>query len=252
MKGCRLFALWATACMLKLCRCPCSAADGLAVPADDFPSFVEEACRDFSSEVELSSGWQLADCANVWNSWTRTLPRFLFVNMNERELMRETAAELRRTGSPCLVQSPIYGDGVGSATIRYLASWMYAEEVGCDWIKPVWRKREIDADGTILYCHRTTNIAEWEEIKKGNAPMDPTTMRCALHNWVKYFHFESHTVARPTNGSFMIVEVRVIGSSCQSSSEQYDLSAHGVLLKCTILPGSVCVSDAQLEAGTIK
>lgn len=217
MKGCRIFAVWATACVLKLCRCPCSAADGVAVPADDYLSVVGEACKDFTSGSQLSSGWTLADCAEVWDSWTRTLPRFLFVSRVERELMRETAAELRRRGSPCLIHSPIYGDGVGSATMRHLASWMFAEEVGCDWIKPLWRKSEVDADGTTLYCQGMVDIDGGEGAMLGDAAPNLAAMHCALHNWVKYFHFESHTVDRPVNGSFMIVEVRFSCKSCDRS-----------------------------------
>lgn len=208
MKGCRLFVWWAAACTLKLCWHPSSAADVVAVPSDRFPSNVEEVCKEFSGGTQLASGWRLVDCVNVWTSYIRTLPRFLFVALHERDMMLKTAPELRRRGSPCLVQPPLFGDGVGSSTMRYLLTWIFTEELGCDWITPVWRKRQLNADGTILYCHRTTNIAEWQAIKRGDALFDKSTMRCAVHNWVKYFNFESHTVGRPTNGSFVTVKVR--------------------------------------------
>lgn len=170
--------------------------------------FIQEGCSEFSNEERLPSGWLHADCVDVWTSWTNALPAHVFGPFPERAMLIGTATELRSRGSPCLVQSGNYSDGVGSSTIRHLASWMFAEEIGCDWMTPRWNKKSIDDHGTVLYCHETSTVAERDDIRLGKAVYDPRTSRCALHNWVAYFGFDSHSVSRPTKGSYKVVEVR--------------------------------------------
>lgn len=169
--------------------------------------YAEEACVEFPKGARSPSGWQYADCIDVWTSWTSALPAYVFGPFPEREMLVDTATKLREHGFPCLVQSGAYADGVGSSSIRHLASWMFAEEIGCDWVTPVWNKRSIDSHGTTLYCHDTTTVAERTEIRLGNEVFDPKTSRCALHNWLAYFGFDFNSVDRPTNGSFRVIEV---------------------------------------------
>ncbi|CAN0267296.1 unnamed protein product [Laminaria digitata] len=84
---------------------------------------------------------------------------------------RQTASELRRVGSPCLVASDHVSDGAGSSAIRHIATWTFAEEVGCDWVTPHWDKKAVPGgNGAVLYCHRTATTAEMD-LAKSNKEM---------------------------------------------------------------------------------
>lgn len=90
-------------------------------------SFAETACQEFPNEAKTESGWTFDDCVRVWNSWSGTLqhlPNIATRYDDDVELFRNIAAEQRRRGSPCLVQSPDYPDGAGSLGIRHLITWV--------------------------------------------------------------------------------------------------------------------------------
>lgn len=169
---------------------------------------VENACAEFLDGGNSFSGWQYSDCVSVWTSWLSVLPRYVYGPFRERQLLVEVAQELRQRGMPCLVQSGAYNDGVGSSAIRHVAAWMFAEEIGCDWVTPNWRKTSVDGQGTAMYCHSFYTTADLTQIRLGNAVRDPNKVRCMLHNWVAYFGFRSHSVTLPTNRTLKIVEVR--------------------------------------------
>ena len=94
----------------------------------------EEACEDFSTGRYPSSAWTLDTCIEVWTRCVRTVPIGLQQRLANVHVWGKAASELRRVGSPCLVASTSTSDGAGSSTIRHLATWISAEEMGCDWV----------------------------------------------------------------------------------------------------------------------
>lgn len=81
-----------------------------------------EACQDFYHQETVSAGhndenrndtttamaltmppatrfWQASDCADVWASWTYTLPDSLQFAYSDRPRLRELAADMRQRGT---------------------------------------------------------------------------------------------------------------------------------------------------------
>ena len=108
-----------------------------------------------------------------------------------------------------MVESTLPADGVGSMTMRHLAAWMFAEEVGCDWVVPNWDTRPADGDGASLYCH---TVATTDEEQRGfNATaegVEAIVHRCSVTNWLEYFNFEATAVELPVADSLRVVEVQ--------------------------------------------
>lgn len=120
---------------------------------------LDEVCTDFISPSATTTNssllsWQLSDCHEVWTQWAETVPSWLHGRYPDREMLRDTASEFRRLGNPCLVESELSADGVGSITMRHLAGWMLAEELGCDWVTPDWGAGRLDGNRSSVYCHR--------------------------------------------------------------------------------------------------
>lgn len=119
---------------------------------------LDEVCAEFfpasATSANSTFSWQLSDCHEVWTQWADTVPTWLRGRYPDREMLRDTASEFRRRGNPCLVESELSADGVGSTTMRHLAGWMLAEELGCDWITPGWGTGPVDGNGSSVYCHR--------------------------------------------------------------------------------------------------
>lgn len=191
------------------------------------------ACRDFrtlegipglsSSQPSPSlspSSWTLEDCLAVWTQFVDTIPpgqqqhRLKFV-----DLWKETAAELRRAGSPCLVNANPGDDGLGSSTLRHFASWVFAEEMGCDWVTPDWGKERVvlgagggeaggngTASAAVMYCHRTATLDEMDALAPSSNVQDKH--RCAVVNWLAYFRFDAPSVGLPEGGTSKVIQVR--------------------------------------------
>lgn len=142
----------------------------------------------------------------------------------------------RPLGSPCLVEARVKSDGVGSATMRHLAAWIFAEDLGCDWVTPDWGIPPISAGedhdgdkGASMYCHTAATYAEeqeWQrmqnssrgEIMEGHGQeqewqehieMNAVGRRCSVVNWLDFFNLRSASVDLPANSSFRIVEASV-------------------------------------------
>ena len=167
----------------------------------------EEACADFLTGSYPGSSWTLDTCIDVWKRFTRTVPYGLHRRLTGVDTWRETAAELRRVGSPCLVASDPTSDGVGSSTIRHLATWMFAEEMGCDWVTPDWGKRRVNGgNGTVVYCHRTATTPEMEQ------PMTKAEVqavrRCSVIDWLAYFQLDVPSVSLPKRGEAKVIQAR--------------------------------------------
>lgn len=169
-----------------------------------------EACVDFAKYDVSGGSWPFDVCMDVWTAWGGTIPRVMRRDWFNRELWRGVAEELRRLGTPCLVETQHTSDGAGSSWIRHMAAWIFAEEVGCDWVTPNWTKRPVeDGNGTQLYCHATGTVQEIDFTKPAKELR--LMRRCIVANWLAYFHFEAPSVPRPTNGTFEILQVRVAG-----------------------------------------
>ena len=146
-------------------------------------------CSDFADGYFTGLSWTFDDCIEVWTAFRDNLhPRFVF-RPPHVDLWKTTADELRREGKPCMLASFLncysntYGVGVGSTTMKHLATWIFAEELGCDWVTPSWtsfsmtRKNE-----TTAYCHWMTDKASRNVSSALEHP-------CVSVNWQAYFNF---------------------------------------------------------------
>lgn len=161
------------------------------------------ACVDFEDGASPEgSSWTLQDCMYVWSEWYDTVPpRLQKQKFEDREKLRKSAVVLRQKGSPCFVRSEATPDGAGSSTIRHITTWMFAEEMGCNWVSPDYGGfRQVDESGLTSYCHRveTKNDAEkltLEQLKANRA------MNCVLVNWQQYFSFDDASFPMPESGA---------------------------------------------------
>lgn len=110
-----------------------------------------------------------------------------------------------------MVESTLHADGVGSMTMRHLAAWIFAEEVGCDWVVPNWGRPLADGDGTSMYCHTAATTDEEQRGFNATADgMEAIAHRCSVTNWLEYFNFKATAVELPVADSFRVVQVRGI------------------------------------------
>lgn len=167
-----------------------------------------EACADFAPGTGYpESAWTLDDCIEVWTQFSETMPQGQHRRLPYVDTWRDTAIELRRAGSPCLAASNPSGDGAGSSTIRHLASWIFAEEMGCDWVTPDWGKRHVGGgNGTVMYCHRTATVQEMDNPD----PSDGQELHhCSVVDWLAYFQFDVPSVSLPDHGTVEVIQARV-------------------------------------------
>lgn len=176
---------------------------------EEHDPFSYEACADFSMAEHVGSSWTVEDCVSVWESFARSLrpwmrPRFPLIDH-----WGGTAVELRRAGTPCLVAPTSPHDGVGSSTIRHLATWIFSEQMGCDWVTPDWGGvSPSQGNGSVVYCHRT---ATTEEFAKATTREEQDKMRrCTIANWLSFFQFDVPSVPLPLGEKLKIVEVRTV------------------------------------------
>lgn len=161
-----------------------------------------EVCDDFVAGRYPGLPWSYDDCLDVWAHFEGPLgppPQHPQV-----DLWRETAFELRQQGSPCMLSSAPGDDGVGSTAIRHVATWLFAEEMGCDWFTTKWASNQAqNADGSTRYCHE---IVPLEERKTAtNSSGVPGISRCSAVNWLSYFQFDQHSLSLPSSGSVKLI-----------------------------------------------
>ncbi|CAM9392138.1 unnamed protein product [Scytosiphon promiscuus] len=163
----------------------------------------DEVCADFSTGRYPGLAWTFDDCIGVWTHFESTVG--YKPNHPEVDLWRDTASELRRQGTPCLLGSVTGGDGLGSTTIRHVATWILAEEMGCDWLTPDWGKKKArDGDGeAVRYCHAVVPRDE-RELPTQEGGMKGTA-RCTVVDWLSYFQFDKPSVSSPSSGSIKTV-----------------------------------------------
>lgn len=172
-----------------------------------------EACVDFATGPYYSSGstWTHDDCVEVWERFRRSVPSGLQQRFPDVDLWGDAGVELRQAGSPCLAASKPTSDGAGSSTIRHLATWIYAEQMGCDWVTPDWGKRRVgQGNGTaVMYCHRTATNLELDLSK----PLKElqAVRRCSVIDWLSYFQFNIPSIQLPEGTTLKYIEVSVAG-----------------------------------------
>lgn len=161
-----------------------------------------EACDDFAAGRYPGLAWTFDDCIDIWTHFEGRLGRLH--HRPEADLWRDTALELRQQGSPCLLGSVPGADGVGSTSIRHVATWIFAEEMGCDWLTPSWSKnRGAEGDGSVGYCHA---IVPLEERRSSTSTGGLAGMaRCTVVNWLSYFQFDKSSVSWPSSGSVKLI-----------------------------------------------
>lgn len=200
----------------------------------------EEACADFAPGSHPGASWTLDACLDVWSIFAKSAPPGLQGRSSDVDIWKEAADELRRVGSPCLVASTPSSDGAGSSTIRHMATWILADEMGCDWVTPDWGKRHVKGgNGTVIYCHRATTGDEKAQHLTG-----VQTQRCSIVDWLAYFQFGIPSVDLAEDRKVKILKVRIMSTiekTCNcllavlASLPKYDILS-GVLSDTRRLP----------------
>lgn len=170
----------------------------------------EEACADFAPGSYPGAHWTLDTCIDVWTRFSGTISNGLHERTRDADAWRETAMKLRRAGSPCLVSPTTDLDGAGSITIRHLTAWMYADELGCDWVTPDWGASKVDGEEggstAVVYCHRTATAEEMDRSKETKERQ--AMRRCSMMDWLSYFQFGVPSVSLPEGEEFKIIQAR--------------------------------------------
>lgn len=142
---------------------------------DDFTASSGEGIGETDEEGEEmrhrgNLPWTLEECTDVWTQWVDSIPAGLHIGHPYRAMLQKlTRLESSRAGQKkkCFVKASTPIDGVGSSTIAHMATWMFAREVGCDWVTPEWpdwspagvqslagrNSGNETAPSSLLYCH---------------------------------------------------------------------------------------------------
>lgn len=113
------------------------------------------------------------------------------------QILRDIADEMRLRGNPCVVATLKTFDGVGSSVTRHIASWLYAAEVGCDWVHPDFNQGNVskildEKNTPSLYCHVVQRPPGFDP----RAPLESITAprHCSRVSWILYFNFYKASV----------------------------------------------------------
>lgn len=164
------------------------------------------ACADFEGDVASNVTWHLRDCVNVWTTWLSSVSKGLAQPYADRSVLREIGEHLRKRGSACYINLPRAGDGMGSSSIRYLATWIFAEEMGCQWVAPVWAAGKTSEEGETTYCHDLPT----REQKKNMTTKEiqaRVAEACTVVNMQRYFGFNKRSTELPDKGVIKVVQV---------------------------------------------
>lgn len=162
-----------------------------------------DVCSDFAAGRFSGLPWTYDDCIDVWTHFEGTIG--YKPHHPEVDIWRDTALELRREDTPCLLGSVTGGDGLGSTTIRHVATWILAEEMGCDWLTPDWGKKKArGGDGeAVRYCHAIVPRDERESPTHAGGVTGLS--RCTVVDWLSYFQFDKPSVSSPSSGAIRII-----------------------------------------------
>lgn len=201
-----------------------------------------EVCSDFEPTPNSPPvTWGLLDCIEVWKKWGATIDDTLHEGYPDPDILKDVSAVLRRRGTPCTVREEKTLDGTGSSAMRHIAAWLYAKQVGCDWVTPDFNQGDVKAlvdsanldNEETLYCHRTEFVFKFNvsiPLKEGKE-----ARRCASVSWLHYFNMNLHSVPPPPDDGSV---VKVIMVSLKNTKE----SSVGVRLvhtKITVFLGHV-------------
>lgn len=194
--------------------------DGVAVArAEGFLMTPLSACADIvngsttSSSLASSSSWSLAECTRVWEQWVDSIPQDLRRLYVDRRALWEAGERLRRRGSRCFIELPPLKDGVGSSAIRSIATWMVADEMGCEWVSPVLgNQHAVDDKGTTRYCHTSLTTEETQAVALEQMRMVIWPEACTVVNWLQYFGFSAHAVDLPEDGAVKTIVVSTLAA----------------------------------------
>lgn len=150
------------------------------------------ACEEFLSRAD-GFAWDQDDCEYVWSQWETTVGGALHRAYQDRHILRGIADEMRQRRTPCLVKAGDAGDGVGSATMRHIATWVLARDIGCDWVKPQWGRPM--GNDTTMYCHTKKPFGETLESMSAKQVKDLRI--CRVVSWLYFFHFDIPSVDYP-------------------------------------------------------
>ena len=183
------------------------------------------ACSDFAGGQLAPSVWTLEDCEKVWAHFEESVPAVFRPRLPDIDMWGDTGKQLRNLGSPCMVKATFDPDGVGSTTIRNLATWIFSEEMACDWVTPSWSGRIMtQGNGTTsLYCHWTATLEEANFAKEDLANRGKAlraTNRCSVVDWLSYFHFDAVSVTWPEMATLSIIEVSLWYIGCPNTMIQ--------------------------------
>lgn len=178
-----------------------------------------EVCKDFSDDRYPGLPWTFDDCIDVWTHFEGTIG--YNPHHPEADMWRDTAIELRQKGSPCLMSTVNGGDGLGSTTIRHVSTWIFAEEMGCDWITPDWgKKKAANGDGqAVRYCHAILPKDERESGDNTNVG-GVAVGRCSVVDWLSYFQFDKPSVSWPSGAVKIISQASEIFQVCRRHTLQ--------------------------------
>lgn len=165
-------------------------------------------CADFVNGRHPSLPWTYEDCIQVWTDFSGSVKEKHQPRLPDAAGWTDVAAELRRAGSPCLVWKKPTLDGVGSTSVRSFGAWIFARQLGCDWITPEWTGRS-GGIGTEL-CHSLYYTKPREAHPTLTARSEETrpAISCSKVDWVSYFQFDVPSVSWPMDGRINTVEVR--------------------------------------------
>ena len=160
----------------------------------------EPTCTDFADRRFTGLSWTFDDCVDVWSAFRDNISRALNIRPPHVDAWKATADELRQAGKPCMLTSFLnsysnaHGVGVGSTTWKHLATWILAEETGCDWVTPSWTSFNGPArNETATYCHWMKGKTTTQD---GSSVM-VLEKPCVSVNWLAYFNFGVPSTALP-------------------------------------------------------
>lgn len=196
-----------------------SAAEDRYAITPDVLELGESVCSHYTDSDSLSpSSWRKGDCLDVWCEWESRIGMLYMKTLTKvLKIAREVCQELKRVGPECYVQMIPAHDGVGSSTVRGIATWILADEIGGHWVAPDWRGRDVDQNGTHRYCHFRSTEEEREGLTR--AQIEALGLEtCFLVNWQQYFNFDLNSVSAPLTNDPATREVVVSHLVKQSNS----------------------------------
>lgn len=165
------------------------------------------ACEEFAGVEGLQ--WHMEDCLDVWSQWVHTVNPGLHRAYHDRNLLKGLSDEMRKRGTPCLVRANATADGAGSSTIRHMVTWMFAKEIGCDWVTPDWGNEAVEGHeevGATWYCH-DKRAEEDGSLDSMTTQQTLELERCFLVSWLHFFHFDIPSVPFPEGAIDKTVQV---------------------------------------------